>query len=359
MRIFLRHLLPLLAATSALAAPLAAQEAAPDVTPGSVVKASQAREWREIAPSDLMVMDLAPAADGTARRVVIQLMPPPFSVPWTHNMRALVAARWYDGIAIVRVQDNYVVQWGDPDGENPAEAKPLPDGLCTPNETDYATSFAEDDAPECAPETRASAQMADLDPQSLLIEEEAPPASIPATVTAHADMGWHMRDSYAPWVDFYQGWPVATDAPDEPDATDPQFWPLHCYGAVGVGRNYSPDTGTGAELYAVIGQAPRQLDRNIAVVGRVIEGMEYLSSLPRGTGELSFYETPQERTPIVSVRMGDEVADLPAFEYLATNSVSFEKYVASRANRKDTFYIQPTGGIDICNIPVPVRHTAK
>ena len=31
----------------------------------------------------------------------------------------------------------------------------------------------------------------------------------------------------------------------------------HCYGSVGVGRDLSPDTGTGGELYAVIGQGPR------------------------------------------------------------------------------------------------------
>ena len=371
MRTFLKGILPMLAATSTLAAPIAAQDAAPQVTPSSLVEASQKTEWRKIAPSDLMVMDLAPAADGTARRVVIQLMPPPFSVPWTHNMRKLVAARWYDGISIVRVQDNYVVQWGDPDGENPTKAKPLPDGLCEAGEENYTASFADEDEPECAHEAFASAEiaaldaqsmaagMAALDAQSMATGEEAPPASIPATATAQAEMGWHMRDSYAPWVEFYQGWPVATEAPENSEETEARFWPLHCYGTVGVGRNYSPDTGTGAELYAVIGQAPRQLDRNIAVVGRVIEGLEYLSSLPRGTGELSFYKTPQERTPITSVRMGDEIADLPTFEYLATDSPSFETYIASRANRKDAFYLAPAGGVDICNIPVPIRHAAE
>ena len=34
---------------------------------------------------------------------------------------------------------------------------------------------------------------------------------------------------------------------------------------------------------AVIGHAPRHLDRNIALVGRVIDGIDKLSSLPRGT----------------------------------------------------------------------------
>ena len=36
------------------------------------------------------------------------------------------------------------------------------------------------------------------------------------------------------------------------------------------------------------------LDRNIALVGRVIEGIEHMSSLPRGTGALGFCETEGE-----------------------------------------------------------------
>ena len=117
----------------------------------------------------------------------------------------------------------------------------------------------------------------------------------------------------------------------------------------------SPDTGTGAELYAVIGHAPRHLDRNIALVGRVIEGIEHLSSLPRGTGPLGFYETAQERTAITAVRLGTELTDLPAYEYLSTESASFARYADARANRRDAFFIRPAGGADICNIPVPVR----
>ena len=145
--------------------------------------------------------------------------------------------------------------------------------------------------------------------------------------------------------------------PPPPDRIfDPTLaWPVHCYGMVGVGRNLSPDTGTGAELYVVIGHAPRHLDRNIALVGRVIEGIEHLSSLPRGTGPLGFYEIAEERVPILSVRMGDETPDLPAYEYLDTNKDSFADYAYSRANRQDEFFIRPAGGADICNIPVPVR----
>jgi peptidylprolyl isomerase len=144
-----------------------------------------------------------------------------------------------------------------------------------------------------------------------------------------------------------EGWPQASNGDTR--------WPVHCYGMVGVGRDLSPNTGTGAELYTVIGHAPRHLDRNIALVGRVIEGIEHLSSLPRGTGALGFYETPEERTPIASIRLGNEVPDLPAYEYLSTESATFARYADARANRRDPFFIKPAGGADICNIPVPVR----
>jgi peptidylprolyl isomerase len=146
---------------------------------------------------------------------------------------------------------------------------------------------------------------------------------------------------------FVAGWPIGADLQD--------VWPVHCYGMVGVGRGLSPDTGSGAELYTVIGHAPRHLDRNIALVGRVIEGIEHLSSLQRGTEALGFYKTVEERTPIASVRIGHEVKDLSAYEYLSTESKSFGRYADARANRRDVFFNVPAGGADICNIFVPVR----
>ncbi|WP_067733823.1 peptidylprolyl isomerase [Novosphingobium naphthalenivorans] len=310
----------------------AAEEATVLQTPNQIVDAAPAPDWVRIAPADLVVMDLAPATDGRARRVVIQLMPGPFSQGWVGNIRKLVAARWYDGIAIVRVQDNYVVQWGDPDGEVPGKAKPLPHELRTMPEAEY-----EADA--------STATDADLRRKIAALEELAAVMSRVSDMTPAEVL--HGRDPYALVTGFEAGWPVASDGA--------HIWPTHCYGTVGVGRNLSPDTGTGAELYAVIGHAPRQLDRNIAVVGRVIAGMENLSSLPRGTGELGFYETPAERTAILSVRLGSEIPDLPAYEYLSTQSKSFAAYLDKRANRKDDFYIRPAGGVDICNVPVPVR----
>ncbi|MCJ2184040.1 peptidylprolyl isomerase [Novosphingobium sp. 1949] len=322
MQIFLKGALPLLVAATALTFPALAcaqtKAAQAAVTPNGVIEAAKPAEWRRIDPKDLMVIDLAPDAKGHPRRVVIQLMPAPFAQGWVDNMRKLIAARWYDGIAVVRVQDNYVVQWGDPNspGEaadtngDTAKEKTLPKGLAVVPQSAYTS----------------------------------PASALPKDDSAGSD-------AYAPRNGFVDGWPIAGD--------DTASWPIHCYGAVGVGRDMSPDTGTGAELYTVIGQAPRQLDRNIAVVGRVIEGMGALSALPRGPGAMGFYTREEDRTPIVSVRLGSAIKDLPGYEYLSTTSDSFAAYVHARANRKDGFYNVPAGGVDICNVPVPIRQVAR
>jgi len=305
----------LLAAQAAAAAP-------PPVAlaPSEIVAAAPATDWVTIAPADLLVMDLPPDAGSKARRVVIQLMPAPFSQPWVGNIRKLVAARWYDGVSINRVQDNYVVQWGDPDGEDTAKAKPLPAGLEVVSQSDYIVDLP-----------RHTVNVGGLIHSEPSVD---PPAS-------------RYLDAYLTWTGHIHGWPFAR--------SNDAYWPVHCYGMVGVGRNLPPDTGTGAELYTVIGHAPRHLDRNIALVGRVIAGIEHLSSLPRGTGPLGFYELADERVPIVSVRLGNEVSGLPRYQYLSTESASFAAYADARANRRDSFFIQPAGGADICNIPVPVR----
>ncbi|HTG38813.1 peptidylprolyl isomerase, partial [Sphingomonas sp.] len=286
-----------------------------------------------------LVIDLPPQ-ESRARRVVVQLVPAPFSTGWVDNIRTLAKAHWWDGTAIVRVQDNYVVQWGDP-----TEKKPLPVGVRTVPERDYVTSLEAIGAAQPAIEGRE------------LAERTAEAARLSAlatrdTVTPRAPQGWHQRDSYADWVELIGGWPIAAD--------DQTAWIPHCYSMVGVGRNLSPDTGSGAELYAVIGHAPRHLDRNIAVVGRVVAGMAYLSSLKRGTGELGFYETSAEQTTIVRVRLASEMPERerPQFEYLSTEGDAFARYVAARANRRDAFFNLPARGADICNLPVPVRAVA-
>ncbi|MDE1467739.1 peptidylprolyl isomerase [Aurantiacibacter sp. D1-12] len=395
------------------AVPLAAQEAEPEyVTPGSVVANAAPEEWVTIAPENLLVMELAPDSSGRARTVVIQLIPAPFSQPWVENIRTLTEAHWWDGTSVNRVQDNYVTQWGDV-----TEEKPLPEGVVAPT-ADYeadveAVADATHDFGPPLPaydELPESVRQVFEDPNSthedhiraiemLIAElgldgslgfnasEQLAMLSINTTQTRLTEQGWHNRDGYAPWVEFWQGWPIANEEvivgwEDEegnavsdpgprrpPHQFDPPysnvesstFWPIHCYGYVGVGRGYAPDTGTGAELYTIIGQPQRHMDRNLAVVGRIIEGMEHLSSLPRGSGDLGFYtdEEAHLRVPILSVRLGSELENSPAFEYLSTESESFAQYVQIRANRNDPFYTVPAGGVDVCSVQVPVRRVAE
>lgn len=304
-----------IAAALTLTAPVAAQEAEEPVTPTSVLASASAEEWVEIAPEDLLVMELAPDMRGNEQTVVIQLISPPFSQPWVENVRTLAQEHWWDGTSVYRVQDNYVAQWGDA-----SEQKPLPDGITAPN-ADYAIQNEVGEEGEI-----------------LLWHPRA-----------------HQRDNHAHWTQFVSGWPIATRVSE--DTRTLTQWPIHCYGYIGVARGYAPDTGTGAELYTLIGQPQRHMDRNLAVVGRVIDGMEYLSSLPRGSGELGFYKEEEAdlRTPILSVRLASEVADPPAYEYLASDSESFDRYVNVRANRDDAFYTVPAGGVDVCSVEVPVR----
>ncbi len=275
--------------------------------------------------------------------VIIQLMPPPFSQGWVRNIRKLAKANWWDGMSINRVQDNYVVQWGDPAGDG-EDRKPLPDGLEMMTEGDYTIQ------PKYFRRYVGS--------RGKHKDDSSPPLKYVS-----------LNGQYAGFNGFGSGWAIAGTVSDSKSVSKnfhkvgwkfikpEQIWPIHCYGALGVGRGLSPDTGSGAELYTVIGHAPRHLDRNIAVVGRIIEGMHHLSSLPRGFGPLGFYETPEERVPIQSIRLVSELteAQQPRFEYLSTEGGSFAQYAHRRANREPPFFILPAGGADICNIPVPVR----
>lgn len=305
--------LPLMAA----APPLPTAPASPQAkSPAEIVAEAPAEDWVDILPSDLLVMDLAADGQGRARRVVIQLAPAPFATGWVSNVRKLAQVRWWDGLAIVRVQDNYVVQWGDPEAETPARARPLPEDLARMAERDYVARGR-------------------------------------LSLATGMNAVFVPRNTQQQWSGFYRGWPVAGELGADGTAN----WLVHCYGMIGAGRNLSPDTGSGAELYAVIGHAPRHLDRNIALVGRVVQGIEHLSSLPRGTGSLGFYQTVGERTQIEAVRLATDMVarERPHFAYLSTDSASFRAYAAARANRRDAFFNRPSGGTDLCNIPVPVR----
>jgi len=282
----------------ATVAPVAPKPAPKPLTMGELLASTTAADWRQPDPERTLYLSLPNG------KVVIELNPD-FAPRHVANILKLTRAHWYDGLAVVRVQDNFVAQWGDPLNSKPE------------------------------------------------VGEKHLPAEFTRTAADLPFVRLHDVDTYAPEVGFSGDMPVGRGG----EGSESEAWPLHCYGAVGVGRDNDPATAIGTELYAVIGQAPRQLDRNTAIVGRVIYGMEFLSSLTRGSGNQGFYEQPEQREPIRSVRVA---ADVPVterlpLEILRTDTKMFQKLIELRRNRRDAWYKVPAGHIDICNVPIPVR----
>lgn len=286
-------------AAAALGLALAAAAAA-DAPPtyAEVLERSAPQEWRTPDPEHTLYLELP------SGRVVIELAPA-FAPAHVANVKALVRAGYFDGAAVVRAQDNYVVQWAN----------------------------------RQAPTAAMGAGRA-----TLAAEFDRPAAGLALTTLPDPD-------SYAPEVGFVDGLPVARDP------ASGRAWLAHCYGMVGAGRDLAADSGGGTELYAVIGHAPRHLDRNVTLLGRVVLGIERLSTLPRGGGALGFYETAAEQLPIPRARIAADVpaGERTAVELLRTDSASFRAVIESRRTRREEWFVEPTGRIELCNVPLPVR----
>jgi peptidylprolyl isomerase len=275
--------------------------AAKPLSAQEILDASPDAHWRTLDPANTLYMEL------DAGRVVIELAPQ-FAPGHVDNIRTLAKEGFWDGLSIYRSQDNFVVQFGDPTEEE-AERKSL-----------------------------GSAKA------HLPAEFERAAAGLDFTALPDPD-GW------APQVGFVDGFPAARDP-----ATG-TAWMAHCYGALGAGRDMAADSSTGAELYVVTGQSPRQLDRNITLVGRVVDGIELLSVIPRGPDPMGFYEDPARRTPIRAIHLASEVppAERSHLEVLRTDSATFAAATEARRNRRDGWYKVRAGHIDLCNVPLPVR----
>jgi peptidylprolyl isomerase len=279
------------------AAEAPAPEQAAVVSLQDILDNSPATDWRPLDPERTLYMELE------AGRVIIELAPQ-FAPLHAANIRALARANYFDDSRILRAQDNYVVQWGRPDD----------------------------------------------DPRPLGSASESVPGEI-AILRAGVEFSRFVDpDTYAPEVGFSYGFPAARNSAE--------VWLTHCYGMVGSARGEGLDGGNGGQLYVNIGQSPRNLDRNITLVGRIIQGMELLSTQRRGTGPLGFYETPGEMTPIRSIRVASDVpvSERTNLEVLRTDSATWAAVVDSRRTRRDAFFSNnPVNRIGVCNISAPVR----
>jgi peptidylprolyl isomerase len=280
----------------------AATPAAHALSMAEILAKSGPGDWRVVEDANTLYVDLP------AGRVIIELAPS-YAPHHSNNVKALAREGYYDGLSILRSQDNYVVQWGDPDGKRPVNTAK----------------------------------------RTLAAEFER---------TIDADIAFTRLpdpDTYAPQVGFSNGFPVAWDPKRR------STWLVHCYGMVGAGRDNAADSGGGTELYVVDGHAPRHLDRNVTLVGRVLRGMELLSSLPRGRGEMGFYESAAERVPLQRVRLASDVAatERVALEVLRTDTPTFAALIEARRNRPEEWFKVAAGHIELCNVPLPVRAVTK
>ena len=273
-----------------------AAQAAPAVSAAAPLSSDPIEaDWRAIPDDELMVMTLA-----TGRQVVVRLAPG-YAPGHVANIRTLARAKWWDGTSVYRVQENWVTQWGDE-----TEKKPLPTGVT------------------------------DRPPAEFEIARFAP-----AQRMAKAD-GYSSASGITA-----DGWPVATNGT--------AAWLPHCYGMVGVARDTLPSTGSGSELFTPIGQSARRLDRNYTVVGRIVEGMQYLSALPRSEAAMGMYATDAERVRIVSVRLASDMAtaDRPHFQYRAADNLRFAAAIRRREN-PDAPMVS-LGGASVCDVLPAVR----
>lgn len=276
-------------------------------TSADIIATAPSAAWRDVDPDNLLIMTLP---QGEA---FIELAPR-FAPRHVDNIRALARGGYWDGLAILRVQDNYVTQWGDPNADDEdtglkGQGRPFPAGAAA----------------------------------HLPAEFDVPLKGLPLTVLPDVD-GW------APRAGHVDGFPVAANP------ASGRAWMAHCYATVGAGRGNEVDSSTGAELYVVIGHAPRGLDLNITVVGRVLKGMEVLSALPRGTGRLGFYEKAEQRQPITRVALASALPaeQRPQLQVLRTDTPTWQALLHARRHRGGWFVHSPEH-TEICTASAPVR----
>lgn len=278
-------------------------------TQAEILEQASESDWRIPDQANLLYMKIPQG------QIVFELAPE-FAPEHVKNIKILAQEKYWDNLSVYRVQDNFVAQFGDP---NAMDSR---------------------DAPNVLPLGGAKSQL-----------------PVEFDTKASSKDFWQLPDidGWAPQVGFSNGFPVGRDTKLD------KMWLAHCYGLLGAGRFAAKDSSTGAELYMVIGQSPRQIDLNITSVGRVILGAEFLSALKRGTGPAGIYETTNEYTPIEWIRLGSQlpVEQQIHLEILKTNTPVFEKIVEAKRNRIDDFYGRPAGHIDLCNITVPYRVTTS
>jgi len=259
-----------------------------------------AANWRAVAPENLLLLE---TPGGT---VTIELNPA-FAPQTAEQMRTLARTGHYDeGASFYRVIGNFVAQGGiciGPDCEGDDGAPELP--------REYEREIGED---------------------------------IEFTPLGNADL-------FAQEAGHIGGFAAGRD--------DDTVWLLHCIGAMAMARNNNPDSGS-SHFYIINGQAPRHLDRNLTVFGRVIGGMDHVQAVNHAAPGNASGVIPDagDRTPIISLTLASELPEeeQPRWEVMRTDSQAFADLKTSKRVRDGEFWFRkPPETVDICTLTVPAR----
>ncbi len=267
-----------------------------------ILKDAPANAWYRLSQDNLVYMTL------NNGKVVVFELADEFAPEHAKQIRHFAKTQYWDGLTIYRVQDNYVAQFGSFDYATETNTKPFPEGT-----------------------------------KALPAEFTKPAASVAMTTLKD-------KEAYSDGIGFSKGFPVAIKGDDA--------FLVHCYGMVGAARMDAPDSSKGSELYVMIGQPARHLDRQIVVVGRVVHGIEHLSTLPRGTGSMGFYEKNQAPMGIKSVRLGSQLppSEQIQFEAIANDSSTFRELIEARRHMQGSWFAAPmSGGMGVCDVRQTIR----
>ena len=254
-------------------------------------------QWRTPELTNLVYMQL------DSGLVIVQLAP--FMAPINvGQFESLIKDGFYDGLDFYRVIDGFVAQGGDVTQSRLHEhAKQLPAEL-----------------------TRAYNGSGDSSNDPFVLVQSG--------------------EFMAPQTGFLNGFAAGRDP------STLQEWLLHCPGVVAFGRNNELNTAS-SEFYIAIGQAPRHLDRNMSVLGKVIYGMHHVQRIKRASVNVSsgVIEDPTKRTKIVWARLANDVPVQQRVNVQVQNEHS--DAVATRLARGRTlenefFHFRGNGNLDVC-----------
>jgi peptidylprolyl isomerase len=266
----------------------------------SGLRAAAEPTWRELNPENTVFVEMP------AGLVIIELSPV-FAPETVKQFKQLAGDRFYDGLSYYRVIDGFVAQGGD--GSDLVELSNVP-LIDAEFEIDWNEEFS-------------------------YMQVQSP-------------------DMFAPETGFIDGFAVARDPPKN------KVWLTHCPGIVAMARNDDPDSSR-TDFYIVIGQAPRYLDRNMNIFGRVVYGMDVVQQIKRGpAADNGIIQDETKSSRISKLQLLSEIPEEDRLKVyvMDTSNRGFKKLLKDRLNRKQKFFHnKPPRVLDVCQVPIAGRIT--